>query len=148
MLVDNSPEWDVHNTTGKELNKFNKKDQIPLESIKLTLAILEQLPKAQEYTSAFKKAYPKTHNTTLEAILPLYIKLLQLNSVEVLRIDSSIISSSRVLVTKQGLKKIIAKMEDIKHIEVFSGYTFKAKDSKLNKSMPTAIRLIEKTYKG
>jgi hypothetical protein len=148
LLVDNSPEWDVHKTTGKELNKFNKKNQIQLESIKPTLAILEQLPKAQEYTSAFKKAYPKTHNTTLEAILPLYMKLLQLNSVEVLCIDSSIISSSGVLVTKQGLKKIIAKMEHIKHIEVFSGYTYKEEGSKFNKAIPTAIRLIEKIYKG
>ena len=106
------------------------------------------MPKAQEYASAFKEAHPKTHNTTLEAILPLYMKLLQLDSAEVLRIDSSIIGSSGVLVKKQGLKKIIAKMEVIKHIEVYSGYTFKEKDSKYNKSMPTAIRLIEKIYKG
>ncbi|MBA6383659.1 hypothetical protein H4J45_09760 [Colwellia sp. BRX10-6] len=148
MIVDNSHEWDVHKTTGKELNKFNKKNQIPLESIKPILAILELLPKAQKYTSAFKQAYPKTHNTTLEAILPLYMKLLQLDSAEVLRIDSHIFGTSGVLIKKQGLKKIIAKMEDIKHIEVFSGYTFKEKDSKYNKSMPTAIRLIEKIYKG
>jgi hypothetical protein len=148
LIVDNSLEWDVHKTTGKELNKFNKKNQIPLESIKPILAILELLPKAKEYVTAFKKAYPKTHNTTLEAILPIYMKLLQLDSAEVLRIDSSIIGSSGVLVTKQGLKKILTKMEDIKQIEVFSGYAFKEKDTKHNKSMPTAIRLIEKIYKG
>jgi hypothetical protein len=148
LIVNNAHEWSTHKTTGKALNKFNKDKQISLESLEPILAILELMPKAQEYASAFKKAYPKTHNTTLEAILPLYMKLLQLNSAEVLCIDKSIIGSSGVLVTKQGLKKIIAKMEDIKQIEVFSGYTFKEKDSKYNKSMPTAIRLIEKIYKG
>lgn len=148
LIVDNSHEMVVHKTTGKALNKFNKGKQISLESLKPILVILELMPKAQEYASAFKKAYPKTHNTTLEAILPLYMKLLQLNSAEVLCIDKNITGTSGVLLQKQGLKKIIAKMEDIEHIEVFSGYTFKEKDSNYNKSMPTAIRLIEKTYKG
>jgi hypothetical protein len=148
LIIDNSHEWVVHKTTGKGLNKFNKDKQISLESIKPILAILELLPKAQKYATEFKEAYPKTHNTTVEAILPLYMKLLQLNSAEVLRIDSHIFGTSGVLIKKQGLKKIIAKMEDIKHIEVFSGYTYKEEGSKFNKAIPTAIRLIEKIYKG
>lgn len=148
MLVDNSSEWQVHKSTGKELNKFNQRKQISLDTIKPILAILELQPKAKEYISAYKKAYPKTHDTTLEALLPLYMKLLQLNFDEVLCIDSNIVGSAGALLKKQGLKKVIDKMESIGHIEIFSGFTYKEEKTKYNKAIPTAIRLLERKFKG
>jgi hypothetical protein len=133
--------WSLSSKSGRILNKFNPNIQDNAKTISSEVLKIDAVMRAIELTDIYKDKYKKTTDKSIIVIKAVYARLLS-HPDRKLQINRNIVVNDETLITTAGLKKIVIKMEELGHIKIYQGYTYKEPNSKHSKARPMCIELI------